>query len=61
MPCPYDPSLDPDPDKVSKSRRVAHDQYPMVWDLYLLALIHGMKPTPCTLSSTYRQDHHAAQ
>ena len=53
MPCPYDPALDPDPDKVSKSRRVAHNQYPMVWDLYLLALIHGMKPTSCTLSSTY--------
>ena len=58
MPCPYDPSLDPDLDKVSESCRAAHERYPMGWDVYLRALINGLRPRRCTLSTTYRQDAH---
>ena len=56
MPCPYDPALDPDPDKVSPTRRLA--LHILGWDLYLNALILGMAPGPGTLTSTYRQDDH---
>ena len=52
----YDPSLDPNPDKVSAARRYAHEFAPLGWDVYLRALINGMCPCRCTLSTTHYQD-----